>query len=180
MKIREVIVVEGKNDTLNILKAVEAYTIETQGTHLSKKTLKLIEEAQKTRGVIVFTDPDSPGDQIRTKINQKINGCKNAFLSSKIARGKGKVGIEHAKPQDIIEALENCITYDSSKKETLTWSDFLDLGLNGRSNSSQLRLKVMNHFHLGEANAKTCFKRLNMLEISKEEIEEFLRSCHEE
>ena len=180
MKIREVIVVEGKNDTLNILRAVDAYTIETQGTHLSKKTLEIIEEAQKTRGVIVFTDPDSPGDQIRTKINQKIDGCKNAFLPSKIARGKGKVGIEHAKPEDIIEALKNCVTYDKNKKESLSWNEFLSLGLNGQSNSSQLRVKVMNHFHLGESNAKTCFKRLNMLEISKEEIEEFLRSCHEE
>lgn len=180
MKIEEVIVVEGKNDTINIKKAVDAYTIETGGTHLSPKTLRLIEEAAKIRGVIVFTDPDSPGDQIRTKINQHVKGCKNAFLPSKLARGKGKVGIEHASVEDIREALRNCVTYDENKKETLSWKEFIELGLNGRTNSSELRKKVGTYFHLGEANAKTCFKRLNMLEVTKAEIEEILRQNDEQ
>lgn len=179
MQIKEVLVVEGKNDTLNIQKAVEAFTIETSGTHLSKETLKLIEEAQKTRGVIIFTDPDSPGDQIRTRINQKIDGCKNAFLPSALARGKGKVGIEHASPEVIRDALEHCVTYQKEFVESISWAQFLDLGLSGKKESSHLRQKVTHHFHLGEANAKTCFKRLNMLQISASQIEEFLRNNHE-
>lgn len=175
MHIQEVIVVEGKNDTINIQKAVDAYTIETHGTHLSNQTLKLIEKAQKTRGVIIFTDPDSPGDQIRNKINQRIDGCKNAFLPSKIARGRGKVGIEHAKSSDILEALAHCVTFEKEKKESLTWNEFLALGLSGKKESSALREVVTHYFHLGEANAKTCLKRCNMLGITKEEIEKVLR-----
>lgn len=179
MKIKEAIVVEGKNDTLNILKAVDAYTIETSGTHLSKEVLSLIQQAQKTRGVIVFTDPDSPGDYIRNKVNQQINGCKNAFLPSKKARGKGKVGIEHASHADILEALEHCVTYDAEVKESLNWAEFLELGLSGGMESSRKRAVVSHHFHLGEANAKTCFKRLNMLQITKTQIEEVLRTQHD-
>lgn len=175
MHIKEVIVVEGKNDTINIQKAVDAYTIETHGTHLSKETLKLIQAAQKTRGVIIFTDPDSPGDQIRNKINQQIDGCKNAFLASKDARGRGKVGIEHAKSEDIIEALKHCTTFEKEKQESLKWNEFLALGLSGKQESSALREAVTHYFHLGEANAKTCFKRLNMLGITKRQIEEVLR-----
>ena len=36
-------------------------TIETHGLALDDKTLELIKEASKTRGVIVLTDPDYPG-----------------------------------------------------------------------------------------------------------------------
>ena len=42
MKIKEIIVVEGKNDS-NVLKShFDCDTIETQGTHLGKKTLAAI------------------------------------------------------------------------------------------------------------------------------------------
>ena len=79
-KIKEVIVVEGKKDTERIQLAVEADTIETQGLALEDETLALIEHAQKTRGVIVFTDPDYPGETIRKQIAQKIPGVKHAFI----------------------------------------------------------------------------------------------------
>ncbi len=179
MKIKEAIVVEGKNDTLNLLKAVEAYTIETSGTHLSHQTIDLIRRAQKTRGVIVFTDPDTPGDQIRTKVNQAVDGCKNAFLASKDARGKGKVGIEHASAESLREALQHCVTFEKDKAESLSWSEFLELGLSGQSDSKKKRMQITHHFHLGEANAKTCFKRLNMLEITAAQIKEVLRKNDE-
>ncbi len=178
MKIKEAIVVEGKNDTMNIRRFLDVVTIETQGTHLSKKTIEMIKKAQSSCGVIIFTDPDFPGTQIRTKINEAIPGCKNAFLPNKLARGKGKVGIEHAKEKDILEALEHCVTYDNLEL-SLSWQDFVSLGLSGNENSSVIRKKVLNHFHLGEANAKTCYKRLNMLQLKKEEIEQFLRKNYE-
>ena len=66
MKIKEFIVVEGKNDTNVLQSYFECDTIETHGTHLSKDTLKQIEIAANTRGVIIFTDPDFPGEKIRT------------------------------------------------------------------------------------------------------------------
>lgn len=58
MKIREVIVVEGKDDTKRINMAVNADTLETRGSAISDETLEQIEELQEKRGVIVFTDPD--------------------------------------------------------------------------------------------------------------------------
>lgn len=48
MKIKEIIVVEGKNDS-NVLKShFDCDTIETQGTHLGKKTLAAIRLAKKS------------------------------------------------------------------------------------------------------------------------------------
>ena len=62
VKIKEVIVVEGKNDT-NVLKSYfDCDTIETYGMNIPDSVIQQIKMAQKSRGVIIFTDPDYPGE----------------------------------------------------------------------------------------------------------------------
>ena len=68
LKIEEVIVVEGRDDTAAINRGVEAVTIETHGFGMSENMWKLIDSAYKTKGIIVFTDPDYAGENIRRKI----------------------------------------------------------------------------------------------------------------
>lgn len=63
MKIKEFIVVEGRDDTTAIKRAVEADTIETNGSAINQATIEKIKRAQETRGVIIFTDPDYPGEK---------------------------------------------------------------------------------------------------------------------
>lgn len=79
MQIKEIIVVEGKDDTTAIQRAVQADTIETNGSAISAETLKRIQHAQEKRGVIVFTDPDYPGRRIRAIIEEHVQGVKHAF-----------------------------------------------------------------------------------------------------
>lgn len=88
MKIKEVIVVEGKNDTMKINQAVDAYTIETNGSAINQETLDQIAHAKDKRGVIIFTDPDYPGERIRRIVDKKVPGCKHAFLTQNEARDK--------------------------------------------------------------------------------------------
>jgi ribonuclease M5 len=80
MKIKELIVVEGKDDTTAVRRAVNADTIETNGSAISMDTIAMIQKAQQTRGVIVFTDPDFPGEKIRKTIADHIPGCRHAFI----------------------------------------------------------------------------------------------------
>ena len=56
-RIKEIIVVEGKTDTALLKELFEVETIETHGLALDDKTLNLIKEASKSRGIIVLTDP---------------------------------------------------------------------------------------------------------------------------
>ena len=74
MKVNEIIVVEGKNDTNTLKSFVDCDTIETHGTCLSKNTIEYIKKMQQLRGVIIFTDPDIPGNKIRSIINDKVLG----------------------------------------------------------------------------------------------------------
>ena len=80
MKIEEIIVVEGKDDTKRIKEAVEADTIETNGSAINEATLQLIAHAQATRGINVCTDADYPCGNIPTTIVERIPGVKHAIL----------------------------------------------------------------------------------------------------
>lgn len=92
-KIKEVIVVEGKTDTAVIQKLFDADTIETHGLALDEATLDLIEELEKTRGVIILTDPDYPGMRIRNMIMERVPHVKQAFVDKKMLLGKRNWGL---------------------------------------------------------------------------------------
>lgn len=79
MKIKEIIVVEGKKDTANLKRWLDVDTLETSGTGLSEATLEQIRQWATTRGVIIFTDPDTPGDQIRQRINNAGSRLQECF-----------------------------------------------------------------------------------------------------
>jgi ribonuclease M5 len=173
--IKELIVVEGKNDSAKVKQAVDAEVITTSGLGLTKENLDYIKTVAQKRGVIILTDPDIPGEKIRTKINQTVPGCKNAFLTKSQAQSSKKIGVEHASITDIQIALKNMVTYQTVI-ESLSYQDFIELGLSGSDNSQLLRAKVSENYHLGVCNGKTLWKRLNLLQISKQELEDYMRS----
>lgn len=167
-KIKEVIVVEGKHDQEKILKCVDADVIISNGTHCSKDFLALCKELNEQRGLIVFTDPDGPGEFIRRKIIDAVGSTKHASLHIIQTKKKQKVGIEHADVSDILEALENVATFDT-QRQSLSWGEFVDLGLTGNPLATLRRDYLSEAYRYPKANAKTSFKYLNMLGISYQE-----------
>lgn len=171
--IRELIVVEGKNDSKRLKSFFDVDTIETHGLGLGKEKIDLIRKANEKRGVILFLDPDAPGEKIRRRLNEAIPGLKNAFVMKEDARTKKKVGIEHASKEILEEALHNLVSYGEFE-DSLSDEEFYELGLKGSEDSAKKREKVAAAFHLGKCNARTMFKRINMLGISYEDIEKVL------
>lgn len=167
--IKEVIVVEGKNDTKRLKSFFECETIETNGLGLNKETIDYIKEINDKRGIILFLDPDTPGEKIRKRLNDEIPNLKNAFVLKEDARTLKKVGVEHASKEVLEEALNNLITYKDIE-DSLTMNDLYDLGLMGKDNSSAKRLEIAKKYHLGKCNGKTLLKRLNLLGIKKEDL----------
>lgn len=167
--IKEIIVVEGANDTKRLKSFFDVETIETHGLGLNKQTIELIKEINNKRGVILFLDPDSPGEKIRNRLNSEIPGLKNAFVMKDDAKTSKKVGIEHASKKILEEALNNLVTYCDSR-ESINNQEYFLLGLNGNSDSSLKREFIARKFHLGKCNSKTMFKRLNMLGIKYDDI----------
>ena len=79
MKIEQVVVVEGKDDTKHLKQFFEVDTIETIGSTINADILEQIRLAQQVRGVIVLTDPDFPGEKIRKTITHSVPEAKHAF-----------------------------------------------------------------------------------------------------
>ena len=81
-----------------------------------------------------------------------------------------------ASKEEVLYALENVVTFDNSNVGKLTSTDLFLLNVSG-SNSSINKEKVINHYHLGHCNSKTLLKRLNLLNVSKQELEILLNDC---
>lgn len=173
-KVKEIIVVEGKNDTLAIKRAVDADTIETRGSAIPDHVLDELKRAQAVRGVIVFTDPDYAGERIRRIISREIPEVKHAFIEKELACGKKKIGVEHANPADIITALENVRTMEEETPSWLTWQQYLDFQLAGHPHSKHFREQLAKELAIGYANAKQFYIRLKNLRVSREECERAL------
>ena len=172
MKIKELIVVEGKTDYLFLKSFLEADIVITNGSEVSHETLDFIKEANGRQGVIVFTDPDYPGTRIRNLVDSYVGGCKHAYIEKKKAIKGKKVGVAEADKKDVIEALKNVISYENKNACEITQFELYELGLIGCADSSSKREKVCREFHLGWCNAKTFLKRLNMFGLNVSEVKE--------
>lgn len=131
--IKEVIVVEGRSDTIAVQRAVQADTIETGGSAVSEDLIERIRLAQQKRGVIIFTDPDFPGETIRRIISEAVPGCKHAFITRKEGRKNDSVGVEHASPDSIRKALSEVKTEAGDRHSDIRWTDHDRIRIGGRS-----------------------------------------------
>ncbi|MEW9702443.1 ribonuclease M5 [Paenibacillus sp. SI8] len=169
--IKEVIVVEGKDDTAAIRRAVEADTIETGGSAIGPAVLKRIALAQERRGVIIFTDPDHAGERIRKIVAAKVPGCKHAFITQEQAAYKGDIGVENASPETVRQALESLRTEYDGAVSMLTWEDLMSAGLIVHPEAASRRLEVGKALGIGYCNGKQFYKRCAMFQITREEFE---------
>ena len=172
MKIKEIIVVEGKDDTTAIKRAVNADTIETNGSAINEETIEKIKLAQETRGVIIFTDPDFPGEKIRKTIAEQVPGCKHAFLPKEAAmqkHGKG-LGVEHASPRSHSKGIKGCSNNAGNDYRGNHTRGFTYSRLNWWRGCKRNEEHVGKILKIGYTNGKQLHKRLMMFQISKARI----------
>lgn len=180
IKIQEVIVVEGKDDTANLKRFYEVDTYETRGSAIDEDDLERIERLHDLRGVIVFTDPDYNGERIRKIIMQAIPTVKHAFLQRDEAAPKSKtkgrsLGVEHASFEDLEKALSSVRGYyDDDNQFDITKSDLMRLGLLMGGDSRKRREYLGEHLRIGYCNGKQLLKRLELFGISLAEVEDVM------
>lgn len=169
-----VIVVEGLHDKIRVESVYpNANVVITNGSEISKDTIEMIQALSKTNEIIIFTDPDFPGEKIRNEIASAVPTALHAFLRKKdsISKNGKKVGIEHASKECIEESL-NTLYSNQQEIDTITLQDIYELGLMGMPNSGSLRERIAEQINIGKPNAKTFLKRVNMLQIKKEVLKE--------
>ena len=138
--IKEVIVVEGKDDIAAVKKAVNAEMIATGGFGINAKVIARIKEAQKRKGVIVLTDPDviiEALNRAKVTLEEKVetfdaqdmfyfrlNGDPNA-KARRIKLGN-KLGIGYGNANQMLSRLNN---YGITKEEFIEAIKYVDAEL---------------------------------------------------
>ena len=174
LKIKEIIVVEGRRDTEAVRRAVIADTLETGGSAIGEQVIRSIRLAQQKRGVILFTDPDGAGKRIRRIISEQVPGCKHAFLPRDQAKGTEGIGVEYATSEAIRHALENVYSEATESTEKISWDQYLDAGLVGGNRARLRRQALADELGIGYGNAQQFFNRLNIFSITLEELNQAL------
>jgi ribonuclease M5 len=181
VKINETVIVEGRDDTINLKRAVDCFTIETHGFGIRRETWEQIEKAYSERGIIIFTDPDHSGEEIRRKLTERFPDAGQAYIARKDALKKGDVGVENAEPEVIAGALLRArdlmkrkapLEEDISAKDQITMNDLDELGLSGGEGSKELRQEAGKALGIGYANAKGFLRKLSGFGIKREELYE--------
>lgn len=173
MKIKETIVVEGRDDRSAVERAVEAPIIETHGFGISAEKWVELQDAYERTGLIIFTDPDFSGLRIRENLLKRFPLAKQAFLAPEEAYRDGDIGIENAKPDAIIAALEKARAEERKTSCEFTAADLAMFS--GAEGAASFRSRLGTELGIGSGNASAFLKKLNRLGITREEFEEAVR-----
>ena len=193
VRIREVIVVEGRYDRNTLRQVVDADVVCTDGFAIFREHERqaLLRRMAEKRGLVVLTDPDGAGGVIRGFLNGIVDPAlvKNAFIPDVPGKEKrksspskeGKLGVEGMKPEVILRALAAAgATMDDApaplREDRLTTADLYALGLSGAANSAEKRRRLQRALALPERmSTKQLLTALNVL-CSREELKSVLAS----
>ncbi len=162
--INQPIIVEGKYDKIKLESLVDGLIITTDGfgIYKDKEKLDLIRAFADNGGVIVLTDSDGAGFQIRNHLKSCIGNGKitNIYIPDIFGKEKrkerpskeGKLGVEGIDAEILRKAfIEAGVMADFAEKEPwLTKADLLDDGLTGGENSAELRKRLSAELSLPE------------------------------
>lgn len=179
IKIQEAVVVEGKYDKIKLSNIIDAFIIETNGfgIYKDKRRLDFIRALAEERGVIILTDSDHSGFQIRNFIasgipKERLNHIYIPDLFGKEKRkdtpsAEGKLGVEGMPDDVLIKLFEKAgvSCKKAEQTERITKCDMYLAGLSGTPDASVKRKKLLKALELPEflsANSLLSYLNFNM------------------
>lgn len=190
LKISQAIVVEGKYDKIKLSAVIDGMIICTNGfgIYKDKSIVELIRLYAKTSGIIVLTDSDSAGFQIRNHLKGLVpdGNIINLYIPEIFGKERrknapskeGKLGVEGIDVGILREIFERSgvLTAEDTGTEIITAKDFYELGLSGKPYSSNLRRELckmlglpvnMTSKALADYVSRTCGKQ-KLLQLVEE------------
>lgn len=166
-----ILVVEGKEDASYLSNYVSSEIVVVNGYELAEQTLSYL----KDKKIIVMTDPDEAGIQIRKKINEIIPNSINVEVDiNKCTRGK-KSGIAECEIEEILKKLMLHVPPKIENVQNVKLADLQKIGL---LNNVELRNYICGKINLGKCNNKQLIKRINSNKIKIENIEKIVKEYY--
>lgn len=165
IKLTQTVIVEGKYDKIKLSSFLDAVIIETGGFAIYKnpEKLALIRALAKQTGILILTDSDRAGFQIRSYLKGAIPDGQvlHAYIPDVLGKERrktvpskeGKLGVEGVAKESILFALKQAgvTACDRAQDEPkITKLDLYNDGLSGGQNSAPLRQALLQKLNLPE------------------------------
>ena len=187
--IAQAIVVEGKYDKIKLSSILDAVILVTNGFRIFRdpEKMALIQYYARTTGVIVLTDSDRAGFQIRNYLKGAVRDGKLYHVYIPDIYGKehrkekpsveGKLGVEGIRKDVLLEAFAKAgVLTDEvpEKADPITRYDLYELGLSGGADSKARRKALQKRLGLPDLlSAASLLEVLNTM-MTRQELQQLL------
>ncbi|MBE6875515.1 MAG: DUF4093 domain-containing protein [Ruminococcus sp.] len=184
LQIKQAIIVEGKYDKIKLSSLVKAVIIQTNGFGIYKnqELLELIRYYAKTTGILILTDSDRAGFQIRNYIRGAVpdGEIKNIYIPDVFGKerrkvkpsAEGKLGVEGMDAEILREAFRKAgvLTEEKPLSEPITKTDLYLAGFSGIPNSAERRRAFQKELGLPTNLSASAFLEVLNSMMSREEF----------
>ncbi len=184
LKINEAVIVEGRYDKLKLSNFLDAVIIETNGfgIYKDKERLKFIRRLANERGIIILTDSDHSGFQIRNYVAAGIpkDKIKHIYIPDIFGKEKrkaqpskeGKLGVEGMNDELLLNLFRKAgvSAQKAENSNPVTNFDLFDLGLSGTANAKQNKKRLLKRLDLPECLSTNSLLSYINSSMSKEEF----------
>jgi len=162
--IDHIIIVEGNSDKAKVCSLFDANVFITNGYDVDEGLIKLISQHKK---ILVLTDDDEAGKQIRSKINSLVK-CENVEVDVSKCDKHHKHGVAECDPKTLFELLKPYVT-DKKEKDKITSIDLIKLGIN----SKRQRDNICDKLSINRYSQKQLLEILNIIDIDLTELKKY-------
>lgn len=167
LKLKEVLLVEGKYDAARLHNLVEGTVLTTDGFRVMKdRALQtMLKRLGRAQGLIILTDSDAAGFKIRHFVTGLVGAeyVLQAYVpaipgkeSRKEVPGKeGLLGVEGVSDEIILQSLQDALKSRPSSAavtdtvpQTITYTDLYEWGISGTANSAERRRILLRQLGL--------------------------------
>ena len=154
-----VIVVEGTSDSAFLSSFIDCLFVETNGYDLPKEEVDFLNHIPSNKKVVVLTDSDGAGKQIRKRLNEKLGTAIDACVDIDHCNKNNKHGVAECDKEEIVNVLKEHFINKPNKIDYINISDLQECGIVDK----QSREYVCQKLHLGKCNNKTLIKRFGFM-----------------
>ena len=161
LNVKYPIIVEGKYDKAFLKSFLDATVLTTEGfsVYINYQFKELATQISKDKKIIVLTDSDNAGKQIRNYLKNILKDIEiiNLYTPQIVGKEKRKekpskegfLGVEGQNKEEIIALLQEFIsTENRSNEDKITKTDLYFCGLSGNENASFKRQELLKEMNL--------------------------------
>ncbi len=167
LKLKEILLVEGKYDAARLHNLVEGTVLTTDGFRVMKdRALQtMLKRLGRAQGLIILTDSDAAGFKIRHFVTGLVGAeyVLQAYVpaipgkeSRKEVPGKeGLLGVEGVSDEIILQSLQDAlksrpssVAVTDTAPQAITYTDLYEWGISGTANSAERRRILLRQLGL--------------------------------